>query len=98
MQNIADQETRMKLNNYSLYKTEANIVSDHTQQFIERSFRQSRDIAKLSGKMVCSVDNRVMTKPDITSKSMNKTLKINERLRLLFCALLNNGFKLISIT
>jgi len=80
MQNLPDQETRRKLNNYGRYKAEAYVKFDHTKIFIESSYRQAREIADISGKMVYCVDKRIMIRPGIISKGKRRTRKIKRKI------------------
>ena len=80
MQNLPDQETRRKLNNYGRYKAEAYIKYDHTKIFIESSYKQAREIAELSGKMVYCVDRRVMIEPTMLAESKRRTRSLKRKL------------------
>jgi len=74
MQNLPNQQARRQANNYGLFKGEI-YKSKKADLFIESSFRQARDIANISGKMVYCVDKRMMIYPHQSFPDQGATMK-----------------------
>ena len=80
MQNLPDKKTRQELNNYGRFKAKAYIKYDNTKIFFESSYKQAREIAELSGKMVYCVDKRVMIRPTMLAESKRRTRSLKRKL------------------
>ena len=63
MRDLPDKKARLEDADHGIYKGRVYKQRDHSKLFVESSYKQSRDIARVSEKMVYCVDKRVMIQP-----------------------------------
>lgn len=80
MLNLPDKNTRRKVGKYGVFKGEFYKKKVDSKIFIESSYKQSLEIARISGKPVYCVDNRVMVYPNSLSAGKQTVRKIFYRI------------------
>ncbi len=81
MRDLPSQQARREAKDYGRYKGEVYKKLTKTRIFVESSYKQSRDIAEISGKLVYCVDRRVMIYPNALNRKMRLPLKILKKLK-----------------
>lgn len=72
MMNLPDKETRLRLRSHAIYKAEV-YKKTGAALFIESSLRQSREIARLSGKQVFCLESRELVNPAFVHRNYRRS-------------------------
>lgn len=89
MLDCPDAATRRRLNMHADFKANAYRSCD-SPLFIESELRQARDIARLSGKPVISIQGMMLCAPGMTVTRIHQEIKRQTLLRMLGSVLLDN--------
>ncbi len=87
MRDLPSKEARQSLNNHGAYKASVYSARRNARVFIESSYKQSIDIARISGKPAYCTDRRLMIQPghipELKRKAKSMQHKVKQKFRKL---------------